>query len=749
MSNGNLVFLFPNGFDASRYNKEKLTSNESPSISAYKHLKSLGYEPPMILEGVMMRFPDKFDMEKGNKRGQGGWCIFNSFYNNDDTIGIMSYGSWHEGDKQTWSSVSQDYMTAPQRQSYLDAIESARRIHADEEKKLKERAQAEFNRLWDSYPDADATHPYLVKKQVKPHGIKQDGNKLVIPCYLNGALVGLQDIYPDGQKKFRKYSTKGYFIIGDANADKILIAEGYSTGASIYEATGLTVAIAFDAGNLFNTASALKDNHTLVICADDDKHGEINTGLDKANAVKNALGCRVIAPTCNGTDFNDMAIEQGLDKVNDHILMALEIKQPRKTAGDRKIEAMRPNGVMGAIYDYYNATSGFVQRGFAIQTALAICSVICGRNYRNNNDNYTSIYLLNIGKTATGKEHCKTVINKIMEAANMEKHVIGDGFTSSGAVMTELLRKPRCISIIDEFGMYLESAGSKGNANQKEANSYIMQAISRTHSTMQAKNYSGMTGGAKTDMNDRYVKNPALSIVGLTTPTTFFEAISSKEIHSGFLNRFIISISDTQRTVRNDVEPMPVPANILNWIDAIEKRTIAKTPIEVPVERPNFIEIQISQPAKVIQRAFDQEMVDQMNAHDKDGLDGVFGRAAEMAQKVALICALSRDPQTEIVADVDMIWAVNYVRESYNQMLNAVAENITENQFDKDGRDVLKAIESATDMRLTKGAITKQFRGHSTYKLDEILKTLIDAGLLTKEVTAGKGRPCEWYIRTE
>lgn len=743
----NLLHLFPNGFNASKY-AIPAKSAEPPIIEAHRVLTQAGYKPPYLQQGKLMRFPDAFDLAKGDNRGQGGWALYQEINHGDELIGIMSYGSWHEGDKQTWASVSSDYMTAPQRQSYLDAIEAARRIRDEEEARIKEKAQIEFNRLWDGYPEASDKHPYLIKKGIQPIGIRQDGDKLVIPCYLNGKLVGLQDIYPDGQKFFRKHSTKGYLLLGDIEADKVLICEGYATGVSILNAVGGLVAIAFDAGNLFPTASALKDKYTLVICADDDKHGQTNTGLDKANTIKNALGCRVIAPICDGTDFNDMASERGLIAVKEHIEQSLEIKQPRKTAGDRKQDALRPNGVMGAIYDYYNATSGFNQKGFAIQTALAICSVVCGRNYRNNNNNFTSLYLLNVGKTATGKEHCKTVVNLIMEAANMERYVIGDGFTSSGAVMTELLRKPRCISIIDEFGMYLESAGSKGNANQKEANSYIMQAISRTHSTMQAKNYSAMTGGAKTDMNDRYVKNPALSIVGLTTPTTFFDAISSKEIHSGFLNRFIISISDTQRTVRNDVEPMRVPDTITDWIKAIEKRAAAKNPIEVPVERPNFVEITISQPAKAIQRAFDQEMVDQMNAHDKDGLDGVFGRAAEMAQKVALICALSRDPHTEIVADVDMIWAVNYVRASYKQMLDAVSDNISANQFDKDGREVLKAIEGETGMRMTRTKLAQKFRGHPSFKLDEILKTLIDAGLLTREVSVGKGRPCEWYVRT-
>ena len=61
-----------------------------------------------------------------------------------------------------------------------------------------------------------------------------------------------------------------------------------------------------------------------------------------------------------------------------------------------------------------------------------------------------------------------------------------------------------------------------------------------------------------------------------------------------------------------------------------------------------------------------------------------------MAQKVALIAALSRDPHTEIVADVDMIWAVNYVRESYKQMLDAVSITLARISLIKMG-EVLKS----------------------------------------------------------
>ena len=65
----------------------------------------------------------------------------------------------------------------------------------------------------------------------------------------------------------------------------ICIAEGYATGASIFEATGHAVAVAFDAGNLLPVAEALRSkfcNIELRICADDDRRAADNPGLKYA-----------------------------------------------------------------------------------------------------------------------------------------------------------------------------------------------------------------------------------------------------------------------------------------------------------------------------------------------------------------------------------------------------------------------------------------------------------------------------------
>ena len=73
-----------------------------------------------------------------------------------------------------------------------------------------------------------------------------------------------------------------WHMLGDpANAPVLLIAEGYSTSASLHEASGRPVAMAIDAGNMAHVARALRKLHPdalLVLCGDDDVQTSAKTG---------------------------------------------------------------------------------------------------------------------------------------------------------------------------------------------------------------------------------------------------------------------------------------------------------------------------------------------------------------------------------------------------------------------------------------------------------------------------------------
>ncbi|PIF16578.1 MULTISPECIES: DUF927 domain-containing protein [unclassified Acidovorax] len=199
---------------------------------------------------------------------------------------------------------------------------------------------------WDAASDTGAS-PYLARKGVQAHGVRfaADGCVLVPLRDAAGALWNLQRIAPerpaDGTDKlFLKGGRKSglWHWCGDpAGALVLLVAEGYATAASLHQATGRPVAVAFDAGNLAHVAKALRQqDHAalLVLCGDDDRATEArtgtNTGRVKAEAAARAVRGLAVFPEGlpdGGSDFNDMHQAQGLQAVGACVEAAIAAHQ--------------------------------------------------------------------------------------------------------------------------------------------------------------------------------------------------------------------------------------------------------------------------------------------------------------------------------------------------------------------------------------------------------------------------------------
>lgn len=174
-------------------------------------------------------------------------------------------------------------------------------------------------------------HPYLIRKGVLSCGAKwqQQGNRLLIPvCDFAGVVHGLQYIDATGEKRFRPGTAKAGHFFTIAGNSTLVICEGFATGASIHQATGATVLIAFDAGNLFSVAKAAREHHPesiIIIAADDDHATPGNPGLTKATAAAQAIDGLLAVPLFAGdrepkqTDFNDLHQTDGLDRVGETI----------------------------------------------------------------------------------------------------------------------------------------------------------------------------------------------------------------------------------------------------------------------------------------------------------------------------------------------------------------------------------------------------------------------------------------------
>lgn len=726
------------------------TRQQGSHLTVADILREAGMKPPHFLTpNIINRFQDKDD--KAGKKS--GWSWHTVFQGDYGAITVLKYGSWRMGDVVTWCSHDTSTLSRDEIRQLNDQMERASKAADDAREESQREAKMEVNSFLRDCKQSDGDHPYLERKKAKAYkNVMVFGADLIIPITIDGEIWSFQRIDKNGDKRFKAGGRikGGYFVIeGD---DTTVICEGYATGATIHEQTGFTVVVAFNAGNLIDVAHTWKEkaNGRIIIAADDDRFGDKNIGIEKATSAAKAIGADLVMPTFGpndkGTDFNDM----------DHSLVkdCFSVKTEVAIVGKKEIVIPTtisdiPHGVISKIVDYYNATSKFDQPGFALNTALAITSVLCARNFQTDEENFTSLFFMNIGNTSTGKEHCKTVSERILKACKMNL-MTGDGFTSAGAVVSALLMKPRFISVIDELGMYLK-AGSQNNNNQIEANSAIMQVFGRCHSTYRPKNYSTMTLGKKQreDVENREVENPAVTLIGMTTPSTLFESLSHKDILSGFINRFIIHVSDMPISVGRRRVMVDVPQAIIDWAKKINERVkVNGTTIELASTTPTVEVIPFSDVARDIQEAFNFEVVEKQNELLAQNLEGLGGRINEIAMRLALICALSRDPNTKIIADIDMLWATNFMRKQFSEMIDMVKKYMRSSNTDADTMAMVDAIKRNGVNGVRRSQLIRDcpiFRKYTQDQTERLLANAIEAGMITKQTVSNGGRPTVMY----
>ncbi len=249
----------------------------------------------------------------GDKQGAlNGWYVLYA-----DGIASGAFGSWKAGGTNTWSSREPaDHREAEQ---VRQRIEQARRQREAEQQRRQLKAANLARRWWRDARRADPDHSYLIAKGVRPHGLRQRGDELLVPLYAGGVLVNLQRIASDGGKRFLFGGRiKGtYSPLGRITPGKPLcICEGWATGATLHE-SGYTVACAMNAGNLKPVALALRAEYQtteIIIAGDDDRLTDGNPGRAAANAAAAACGGLVTFPEWPAdapptlTDFNDLAV---------------------------------------------------------------------------------------------------------------------------------------------------------------------------------------------------------------------------------------------------------------------------------------------------------------------------------------------------------------------------------------------------------------------------------------------------------
>ena len=372
-----LTKYFPNGNELEQ-NKSKDTND------LINEMQAQGLRVDYLqITGEIVRVPvNELAGIKQDSSGQkSGYYVVNELNGNY----FATFGNWKTGFEGKWSSINTQSMTTEQREGLQRQLQEAKERH-QEAKKQQHNEMAEKVKSWFESYTSVLEHEYLTNKKVKNYGLKQYQDLLVCPVYsTRGDIRSLQYISKNGEKRFAKNSEiKGnIFLVGaDINdipkLDKIILAEGYATCASIFEATQIPVACVFSANFVMAVALQIRklSGARIIVALDNDESG---VGEKKAQECVQVVPNSCVRLPSERGDFNDLYLKHGSDKVRSEIMehkLGIQKYAVRNLVGKPEPQKFLVEGLVPIAKPGLLAASGGVGKSLSvIQLALRIA---CG-----------------------------------------------------------------------------------------------------------------------------------------------------------------------------------------------------------------------------------------------------------------------------------------------------------------------------------------------------------------------------------
>jgi len=400
-------------------------------------------------------------------------------------------------------------------------------------------------------------------------------------------------------------------------------------------------------------------------------------------------------------------------------------------------------GVLGQIAQWAYDTSRRPVPEFSIMAAVAFLSVMFGRRAVGPTGAGLNMYMVGIAGPGFGKEHPLKAVQTLAVDLQMP-FLIGPGEVTSGSAIEKVVRRrPVFLMPWDEMGVVLQSVNGRGSSSWAQTiRKVLLEIFSKSTSMWSGKEHAD----PEKDSSAEPVFMPTVSLMGMSTPTTFYKGITEESLTDGFVARLVV----TEPSIRPDRHSAPpVLVTPVSLITAIKKcrdyfpkpgGDIGQASWRVATQRPPLLTVPWEGP-EAEKRWTDIEDWQIAEIEDNGASDGIVGRTAEHVIKLATIRAISRNASEPVVTVEDVDWGHAIVQASLASINRGVEEYMAGSQFEELCKAILAALRASKDKTLPQSQLVRK-RGVSKADdrmVEQAIKRLVLAGEIEQPKIDGKG----------
>jgi len=352
-----------------------------------------------------------------------------------------------------------------------------------------------------------------------------------------------------------------------------------------------------------------------------------------------------------------------------------------------------PPGVAGAIAKFIYRSAPRPAKEVGIVAALGLLAGICGRSFHIPQSGL-NLYIILVARSGVGKEAMHTgislIVNKVMDGCPVFNSFIDfDDFASGQSLTRVISEKPSFVNVGSEWGRKLKRLAHDDGKGEGP-----MQSLRTTMTALYQKSGpSSIVGGisySKADKNVASISSAAYSMIGETTPSTFFESLTDSMMEDGFLSRFLIIEYNGNRPPLNEtpvLEPEPALVKALQNMAFVSSKLNAMNNSKLVAFDPD---------AMAQLKAFDKRCDDEINSSDDESWRQMWNRAHLKAYRIAALLAAADNPEKPCATTAHTEWALMVVQRDIKLMTARMQSG--EIGQGTDDKRVLKILEIASEV---------------------------------------------------
>lgn len=337
-----------------------------------------------------------------------------------------------------------------------------------------------------------------------------------------------------------------------------------------------------------------------------------------------------------------------------------------KYSNMQNFEYSLPPGLMGEIASFIYQSAPRPVKEIAIAGAIGLMSGICGRSYNISGTGLNS-YILILACTGAGKEGVASGIDRLMtstlKTVPAASAFIGPGEIASPQALQKFLAKSsNCfMSLVGEFGMkFRQLCSERASTNEIGLKRIFLDLYNKSgrSSILKPLIYSDK------DKNTEAIQAPAFSMLGETTPETFYENLNQQLISDGLLPRFTIIEYHGNRPQLNDNHLNVVPSQQLS------DQFAALCAYSLQLNNGNnVLDVQIESEALKLFKDFDKHCDSQINNANNDVTRQLWNRAHIKSLKLAALLAVGCNYINPTVNVECATWALQLIVNDVTNLL--------------------------------------------------------------------------------